>query len=62
MTTTATNVRRKHPLAECENCPLAQAPCVPSKKPTGRAKAAIVSRSPGQAEVRAGERDTIAAW
>lgn len=47
---------RKHPAALCEECPLQSAQCVRTKYPkTLPAKAAIVSRSPGQAEVRAGE-------
>lgn len=39
-------MNRKHPLAECERCPLQSKKCVPSKTPQG-AKVALVSRSPG---------------
>ena len=49
-------VARKHPLAECETCPLASAPCVKTKKPTQLpVRGAVVSRSPGKPEVMAGE-------
>lgn len=49
-------MNRKHPLALCETCPLADARMVPTRKPKLLpAKVAIVSRSPGEAEVRAGE-------
>jgi len=46
----------KAPGALCDQCPLNSAQCVPSKKPTRLpVRGAIVSRSPGAAEVRAGE-------
>lgn len=43
---------RKHPLAECERCPLAKKRCVPTESPSG-ARIAVVSRSPGKHDVRA---------
>lgn len=48
-----TEIKRKHPLAKCEECPLASARCVQSQNPTG-AKIALVSRSPGYNDVMAG--------
>src|SRR5262245_27009799 len=45
---------RKHPLAECEKCPLAKRPCAPSLIPK-TPKFAIVSRSPGYYESMAGK-------
>lgn len=48
MTTTQT-VKRKHPLAECEECPLYGKPCAPSQR-APQSLAAIVSRSPGYAD------------
>lgn len=46
----------KVPHANCGECPLQSAQCVPTKRPTKHpVRGAIVSRSPGQAEVRAGE-------
>ena len=39
---------RKHPLANCESCPLQRKGYAPTKAATGKAKAAIVSRSPGR--------------
>jgi uracil-DNA glycosylase family 4 len=49
-------VTPKAPGALCGQCPLANAPCVRSKKPTKLpVRGAIVSRSPGKAEVMAGE-------
>jgi DNA polymerase I len=46
----------KAPGALCDVCPLNSAQCVQSKKPTRLpVRGAIVSRSPGAAEVRAGE-------
>lgn len=48
-------VERKHPLAKCEECPLfPYDQCAPSQLPTGKAKAAIVSRSPGRHDVQRG--------
>lgn len=39
-------IRRKHPLAECESCPLFKESCAPTTGPQD-AKVAVVSRSPG---------------
>jgi len=48
-------IKRKHPLAECEKCPLSTKPCARTSFPkTPQAKAAIVSRSPGKYEARSG--------
>lgn len=44
---------RKHPLAECEVCPLASARCAKTTGPQG-AKIAVVSRSPGKYDVMKG--------
>lgn len=45
-----TDLHRKHPLAECESCPLRNQPCAPSfGDPNSRV--AFVSRSPGQYDV-----------
>jgi uracil-DNA glycosylase family 4 len=46
--------KRKHPLAECENCPLIKQPCAPTIGPAN-AKIAVVSRSPGKYEAQKGE-------
>jgi uracil-DNA glycosylase family 4 len=46
MTGIEQTVKRRHPLAECENCPLYGKPCAPSQK-APQPVAAIVSRSPG---------------
>lgn len=62
MTTTPTDtepevreVKRVHPLAQCEVCPLYGRGVALSQGPTGvNAKAAIVSRSPGYHDVNAG--------
>src|SRR5687767_8657687 len=54
MSATAQTIRRKHPLAKCEECPLAKAPCAPSSGPLD-AKIAIVSRSPGYHESMSGK-------
>lgn len=54
-TTTETTVKRKHPLAECEKCPLYKGGYAPSQFPTGKARAAIVSRSPGYHDAIAGK-------
>jgi len=43
-------VERKHPLAECEKCPLASMPCAPTSGDPN-SKIAFVSRSPGQYDV-----------
>jgi uracil-DNA glycosylase family 4 len=52
----AVAIAPKAPHALCHECPLVSAPCVQTTKPArGPAKAAIVSRGPGQPEVRAGE-------
>src|SRR5262245_47705490 len=46
----------KAPYANCEQCPLKDAPIVRSKMPTqSPVRGAVVSRSPGEPEVRAGE-------
>lgn len=45
---------RKHPLAECERCPLQRKRCAPTVKPP-QATAAIVSRSPATYDVVKGE-------
>jgi uracil-DNA glycosylase family 4 len=45
-------IERKHPLAECERCPLAKKKCVPTNGPAD-ASIAVVSRSPGKYDVRA---------
>lgn len=44
------SVERKHPLAECESCPLVEARCAPTSGPAD-AKIAFVSRSPGRYDV-----------
>lgn len=46
-------VQRKHPLAECERCPLYKEPCAPTDGPPG-ARVAVVSRSPGYREAQEG--------
>jgi uracil-DNA glycosylase family 4 len=51
---TETKVARKHPAALCEECPLYNRAVASSQIPTGRAKAAIVSRSPGYHDAAAG--------
>lgn len=54
MSAVATSAKAPHAL--CHECPLADAPCVRTKKPTKLpVRGAIVSRSPGKAEVMAGE-------
>ncbi len=56
MTATEPTIARKHPLAECEKCPLYNRGYAPSQFPTGgKAKAAIVSRSPGYHDTMAGK-------
>lgn len=47
-------MERKHPLAECETCPLADRPCGKSTGPEN-AKIAVVSRSPGYYEALNGK-------
>lgn len=54
MATSETKIKRKHPLAKCEECPLASQPCAPTVKPP-QAKIAIVSRSPGFYEAQNGK-------
>lgn len=44
----------KHPLADCNNCPLKEAACVPSQIPPQGSKIAFVSRSPGVYDARTG--------
>jgi uracil-DNA glycosylase family 4 len=44
--------KRKHPLAQCEICPLQKAKCAPTAGPSD-ASIAIVSRSPGRYDARA---------
>ncbi len=44
--------KRKHPLAECETCPLIKARCAPTTGPAD-ATVAVVSRSPGYYDARA---------
>lgn len=44
-------IKRKHPQAVCEKCPLQDAPFVPTSGPSN-AKVAFVSRSPGKHDVR----------
>lgn len=54
MKLTSTPIERKHPLAECEVCPLRDKPCARSiipKEPI----AAVVARSPGYMEARMGK-------
>ena len=54
--TTTSHTAAKAPGALCHECPLADAPCVRTTKPTMHpVRGAIVSRSPGRAEVMAGE-------
>ena len=56
MTATEQQVTRKHPLANCEVCPLYNRGYAPSQFPTGgKARAAIVSRSPGYHDTMAGK-------
>src|SRR5215831_4206533 len=45
--------KRKHPLAQCEICPLQQARCAPSLGNSDQ-KVAFVSRSPGRYDARSG--------
>lgn len=49
---TAMTVKRKHPLAKCEECPLARKDAAPTSGPAD-AKVAIVSRSPGLYDIQA---------
>jgi uracil-DNA glycosylase family 4 len=46
---------RKHPLAECEVCPLKESPCAPTSGNIEKANVAFVSRSPGKHDVRGGK-------
>lgn len=46
--------KRKHPLAECEKCPLFDQPFIPTVGPSN-AKLALVSRSPGINEIKTKE-------
>src|SRR3990172_13626 len=50
----ATTIKRKHPLAECEVCPLYEKPCAKSLIPANPV-AAVVARSPGWEETKTGE-------
>lgn len=45
--------KRKHPLAQCENCPLYDRPIAPSEIPEGGSPIAFVSRSPGKYDIAA---------
>jgi len=47
-------IQRKHPLAECEKCPLAAKRCSPTIGPAN-AKVAFVSRSPGKYDAMSGK-------
>ena len=47
-------MERKHPLAECESCPLAAASCAPTSGDPN-SKVAFVSRSPGKYDVMIGK-------
>jgi uracil-DNA glycosylase family 4 len=47
-------VVKKHPLADCENCPLKDADYVPSQIPPQGSQVAFVSRSPGVYDARTG--------
>lgn len=49
-----TGIKRKHPDALCEECPLYSKPCAPTQGPP-QAKVALVSRSPGYYEAMAGK-------
>jgi len=49
MSIAPTKIRRKHPDAKCEECPLYKEPCAPTDGPAD-AKIAVVSRSPGYYE------------
>jgi DNA polymerase-1 len=51
---TQRQISRKHPLAECESCPLWKADCATTTGPPD-AKVAIVSRSPGKYDVQHGK-------
>lgn len=44
----------KAPGADCANCPLKAQPCVPSSKPDGAIRFAVVGEAPGAEEVSAG--------
>lgn len=57
MATVSNTVKRHHPAALCEECPLYGRPCAPTQHPTNTKKpvAAIVSRSPGYHEGLAGK-------
>jgi len=44
----------KAPGADCANCPLRSQPCVPSSKPDGLIRFAVVGEAPGAEEVSAG--------
>src|SRR5678815_3440670 len=50
----ATQAQRKHPLAECEKCPLASRPMAPTTGPAN-SDAIMVSRSPGYHEAMSGK-------
>lgn len=49
-----TDKPRKHPLAECEKCPLYGHKMAPSQIPEGGSQIALVSRSPGKYDVAVG--------
>lgn len=54
MTTIEEQVKRKHPLAKCEECPLYSKPCAPTDGPED-AEVVVVSRSPGYHEAQQGK-------
>ena len=49
-----TEFKPKALLADCENCPLKEAPCVPSENLESNKGVAFVSRSPGAYDARSG--------
>lgn len=55
MSEVVSEVKRKHPAAVCEKCPLYNRGMAPTQFPTGEARAAIVSRSPAQGDVLSGK-------
>lgn len=47
-------MERKHPLANCEECPFVDAPFVPTYNPQPRAKLAVIGEAPGAYEAARG--------